>query len=131
MPRRTRRGSMRRRGRRDPTGGGSTIESGVRAWRAMFLATNRSGPAPLRLRLRRSPGGGHDPGQFPPATAKESSLRYHPAMKETPLDFARVRELSPRRNTTRSAAIPELVDEQLRHFSIDPQSEFGRRMADF
>jgi O-acetylhomoserine (thiol)-lyase len=52
-------------------------------------------------------------------------------MEKTSLDFARVRELSPRRNTTRSAAIPELVDEQLRHFSIDPQSEFGRRMADF
>jgi O-acetylhomoserine (thiol)-lyase len=45
-------------------------------------------------------------------------------------DFARVRELSPRRNTTRSAAVPELVDEQLRHFSIDPDSEFGRRMGE-
>jgi O-acetylhomoserine (thiol)-lyase len=52
-------------------------------------------------------------------------------MEKPSLDFARVRELSPRRNSTRSAAIPELVDEQLRHFSIDPQSEFGRRMADF
>ena len=52
-------------------------------------------------------------------------------MEKPSPDFARVRELSPRRNTTRSAAIPELVDEQLRHFSIDPQSEFGRRMADF
>ena len=52
-------------------------------------------------------------------------------MEKPSPDFARVRELSPRRNTTRSAAIPELVDEQLRHFSIDPQSEFGRGMAGF
>ncbi len=52
-------------------------------------------------------------------------------MEKPSPDFARVRELSPRRNSTHAAAVPELVDEQLRHFSIDPQSEFGRRMADF
>jgi O-acetylhomoserine/O-acetylserine sulfhydrylase-like pyridoxal-dependent enzyme len=51
-------------------------------------------------------------------------------MEKPSLDFARVRELSPRRNTTRAAALPELVDEQLRHFSIDPDSEFGRRMGE-
>ena len=57
--------------------------------------------------------------------------RYHPAMDTPPPDFARVRELSPRRNTTSATAVPQLVDEQLRHFSIDPASEFGRRMAEF
>ena len=36
--------------------------------------------------------------------------------------FALARELSPRRNTTGATGIPDLVDEQLRHFSIDPQS---------
>jgi len=51
-------------------------------------------------------------------------------MEKPSLDIARVRELSPRRNTTRAAALPELVDEQLRHFSIDPDSEFGRRMGE-
>jgi len=52
-------------------------------------------------------------------------------MEKPSLDFARVRELSPRRNTTSATAVPQLVDEQLRHFSIDPASEFGRRMAEF
>jgi O-acetylhomoserine/O-acetylserine sulfhydrylase-like pyridoxal-dependent enzyme len=51
-------------------------------------------------------------------------------MEKAPPDLAHVRELSPRRNTTRAASIPELVDEQLRHFSIDPSSDFGRRMAE-
>jgi O-acetylhomoserine/O-acetylserine sulfhydrylase-like pyridoxal-dependent enzyme len=48
---------------------------------------------------------------------------------ETP-DFALARELSPRRNTTSAADIDALVTEQLRHFSIDPTSEFGRRMGE-
>ena len=39
------------------------------------------------------------------------------------------RELSPRRNTTSAPDIAALVDEQLRHFSIDPGTEFGRRLA--
>ena len=52
-------------------------------------------------------------------------------MEKSPPDLAHVRELSPRRNTTRAASIPELVDEQLRHFSIDPASAFGQRMAEF
>jgi hypothetical protein len=34
-------------------------------------------------------------------------------MEKSPPEFAHVRELSPRRNTTRAASIPELVDEQL------------------
>ncbi|HEX6570831.1 MAG TPA: PLP-dependent transferase [Steroidobacteraceae bacterium] len=44
--------------------------------------------------------------------------------------FALARELSPRRNTTHATAIPGLVEEQLRHFSIDPQTEFGRRLGE-
>ena len=44
--------------------------------------------------------------------------------------FALARELSPRRNTTSAADIAGLVDEQLRHFSIDPQTEFGRRLGE-
>src|SRR5512134_3224931 len=39
------------------------------------------------------------------------------------------RELSPRRNTTTATDIPTLVDEQLRHFSLDPASDFGKRLA--
>lgn len=43
--------------------------------------------------------------------------------------FPVARELSPRRNTTTAADIPSLVEEQLRHFSIDPATEFGRRLG--
>jgi cystathionine beta-lyase/cystathionine gamma-synthase len=40
------------------------------------------------------------------------------------------RELSPRRNTTTARDIPALVEEQLRHFAIDPGSDYGRRLAE-
>jgi O-acetylhomoserine (thiol)-lyase len=43
--------------------------------------------------------------------------------------FSVARELSPRRNTTTAADIPSLVEEQLRHFSIDPATEFGQRLG--
>jgi O-acetylhomoserine (thiol)-lyase len=43
------------------------------------------------------------------------------------LGFAR--ELSPRRNTSQATDLESLVVEQLRHFSIDPQSEFGQRLG--
>jgi len=49
------------------------------------------------------------------------------ANRTTPTEFAR--ELSPRRNTTRAASVDALVDEQLRHFAIDPASEYGRRLG--
>jgi len=39
------------------------------------------------------------------------------------------RELSPLRNSTSETAIPALVDEQLRHFSIDPRSAYGRALS--
>ncbi|HEX5651072.1 MAG TPA: PLP-dependent transferase [Steroidobacteraceae bacterium] len=51
-------------------------------------------------------------------------------MKKDASTFALARELSPRRNTTHATAIPGLVEEQLRHFSIDPQTEFGRRLGE-
>src|SRR5512141_1629905 len=44
--------------------------------------------------------------------------------------FALARELSPRRNTTAAAGIDGLVEEQLRHFAIDPASDFGRRLGE-
>ncbi|MCE3286091.1 MAG: Cys/Met metabolism pyridoxal-phosphate-dependent enzyme [Steroidobacteraceae bacterium] len=51
-------------------------------------------------------------------------------MKKDASAFDLARELSPRRNTTHATAIPGLVEEQLRHFSIDPQTEFGRRLGE-
>ncbi len=39
------------------------------------------------------------------------------------------RELSPRRNTSTATDLASLVDEQLRHFSIDPNTDYGRRLA--
>jgi hypothetical protein len=46
-----------------------------------------------------------------------------------PQSLPLARELSPRRNTTSATDIPALVDEQLRHFSIDPGTDFGKRLA--
>jgi len=44
-------------------------------------------------------------------------------------DFGSARQLSPLRNSTAATALPELIDEQLRHFGIDPASEHGRALA--
>jgi O-acetylhomoserine (thiol)-lyase len=44
-------------------------------------------------------------------------------------DFDLARELSPRRNTTTATDVDALVEEQLRHFGIDPASDYGRRMG--
>jgi O-acetylhomoserine/O-acetylserine sulfhydrylase-like pyridoxal-dependent enzyme len=50
---------------------------------------------------------------------------------ETPnADLALARQLSPRRNTSAAADVAALVDEQLRHFSIEPDSEYGRRLGE-
>ncbi len=40
------------------------------------------------------------------------------------------RELSPLRKTTRASSVEALVDEQLRHFSLDPASPLGRELAE-
>jgi len=50
-------------------------------------------------------------------------------MRDTPDDFDLARELSPRRNTTSATDLDALVAEQLRHFAIDPDDEFGRRLG--
>ncbi len=39
------------------------------------------------------------------------------------------KKLSPRRNSTVAGTVPELVAEQLAHFAIDPDSEFGVTLA--
>jgi cystathionine beta-lyase/cystathionine gamma-synthase len=39
------------------------------------------------------------------------------------------RKLSPRRNTTHAADVPQLVAEQLEHFGIDAHSEFGKALG--
>jgi cystathionine beta-lyase/cystathionine gamma-synthase len=44
-------------------------------------------------------------------------------------DLSLARELSPRRNTTGATDLAALVEEQLRHFSIDPQTDYGRRLG--
>lgn len=41
-------------------------------------------------------------------------------------DFAASRLLSPRRRTTTAVTIDELAAEQLRHFGIDPETEYGK-----
>lgn len=44
-------------------------------------------------------------------------------------DFELSREISPRRKSTSAKDVAGLVDEQLRHYGIDPKSEFGVRMG--
>lgn len=46
-----------------------------------------------------------------------------------PAAIESLRTLSPLRNTTQAADAPALVAEQLAHFGIDPQGEFGQAMA--
>ena len=48
-------------------------------------------------------------------------------MKKSELISAK--RLSPRRKTSRASNITELVQEQLRHFTIDPKSEMGHYLA--
>ncbi|MDP9138833.1 MAG: PLP-dependent transferase [Pseudomonadota bacterium] len=43
--------------------------------------------------------------------------------------MANARQLSPLRNTTAASAIDGLVEQQLRHFSIDPAGPFGEALA--
>jgi cystathionine beta-lyase/cystathionine gamma-synthase len=50
-------------------------------------------------------------------------------MRQPDQQIELARELSPRRNTTAAGSVPELVVEQLRHFSIDPDSDYGRRLG--
>jgi O-acetylhomoserine/O-acetylserine sulfhydrylase-like pyridoxal-dependent enzyme len=50
-------------------------------------------------------------------------------MTQSTHDLSLARELSPRRNTTGATDLAALVEEQLRHFSIDPQTEYGRRLG--
>jgi cystathionine beta-lyase/cystathionine gamma-synthase len=50
-------------------------------------------------------------------------------MKNQDRSLGFARELSPRRNTSQATDLESLVVEQLRHFSIDPQSEFGQRLG--
>src|SRR5436853_3007260 len=44
-------------------------------------------------------------------------------------DLRAMRNLSPRRKSTDAADVPGLVSEQLAHYHIDPNSEYGRLMA--
>jgi len=50
-------------------------------------------------------------------------------MENRPAAIALSRELSPRRNTTTATDLDTLVEEQLRHFAIDPASDYGRRLG--
>lgn len=45
-------------------------------------------------------------------------------------DFDLARQISPRRKTTQAHDVPGLVEEQLRHFGIDPASQYGRVLGD-
>ena len=43
-----------------------------------------------------------------------------------PID--QMKKLSPKRNSTDASSLPELVDEQLEHFGISPETEFGKSL---
>lgn len=61
--------------------------------------------------------------------AEVEALRYYQRMNESENLSPLARELSPRRNTSAATDLDSLVDEQLRHFCIDPASEYGSRLA--
>lgn len=44
-------------------------------------------------------------------------------------DVDRMKMLSPCRNSTNATSLDELVDEQLKHFGIDPSDEYGRTLT--
>jgi cystathionine beta-lyase/cystathionine gamma-synthase len=46
-------------------------------------------------------------------------------------DIASSRILSPLRHSTEAKDAEALAEEQLRHFSVDPESDYGRALADF
>src|SRR5579871_3420814 len=52
-------------------------------------------------------------------------------MDQQPLDsdFRPIRNLSPVRKSTTATTIDELVSEQLRHYHIDPKSDYGQTLA--
>ena len=56
-------------------------------------------------------------------------VRYHSQMDINSTSIDRARELSPRRNSTTAADVGALVEEQLRHFAIDPHTDYGRRLG--
>lgn len=59
-------------------------------------------------------------------------MSYHDPIPE-PVDhsvFELARDLSPRRHTTEASDIDGLVREQLEHFAIDPDSDYGKRLAE-
>jgi O-acetylhomoserine (thiol)-lyase len=51
-------------------------------------------------------------------------------MSPSDSDRDHARELSPLRKTTRATSVEALVEEQLRHFSLDPGSPLGRELAE-
>jgi len=46
-------------------------------------------------------------------------------------DFDLARQISPRRHSTQSADLDGLVHEQLEHFGIDPNTDYGKHLAAF
>ena len=55
---------------------------------------------------------------------------HSPAVKPGTTDFDLAREISPRRRTTGATNVDGLVEEQLKHFGIDPKSEYGQTLGD-
>ena len=60
---------------------------------------------------------------------RTSPLLYHPQMEKSSTSIDHARQLSPRRNTTTAADVGSLVEEQLRHFAIDPRTDYGQRLG--
>lgn len=50
-------------------------------------------------------------------------------MSHTQSEIENARELSPLRKTTTATTVKELVEEQLAHFSIDPNSAYGVKLG--
>jgi O-acetylhomoserine/O-acetylserine sulfhydrylase-like pyridoxal-dependent enzyme len=66
------------------------------------------------------------------APASPSSHAKAPS-KSTKSDtaFSAAKHISPRRHSSKADDVAGLVEEQLRHFGIDPKSEYGKQMGSF
>src|SRR6185312_15926156 len=56
-------------------------------------------------------------------------MDINPQPHEIPNDLRAMRNLSPRRKSTQAGDVPALVAEQLGHYHIDPQSEYGKLLG--
>jgi O-acetylhomoserine (thiol)-lyase len=105
-------------------------------WNAYSMAGSVTAPRPLAGRYGLATTGRRthslpSPMAHSPTPATPTHHVTHQPAHIPGSDIALAREISPRRHTTQAGDIDGLVAEQLRHFGLDPASEYGKRMGSF